>query len=91
MMAIMEHPYYGSFGYQVSSFFAASSRFGTPEQLKHLVDDCHSLGMCFLLDLVHSHACANVGDGLNELDGSPHQYFHEVFMFSHFGWFVLLV
>ncbi len=77
LMGIMEHPYYGSFGYQVSSFFAASSRFGTPEQLKALVDAAHGLGVAVLLDLVHSHACANVADSLNELDGTTHHYFHE--------------
>lgn len=66
-----------SFGYQVTSFFAASSRYGTPEDLKELVDTAHGMGLTMLLDLVHSHACNNVLDGLNQFDGSPHQYFHE--------------
>ncbi len=77
LMAIMEHAYYGSFGYQVTSFFAASSRFGTPEQLKQLVDEAHGLGITVLLDVVHSHACKNVLDGLNCFDGTDHCYFHE--------------
>ena len=66
-----------AFGYQVTSFFAASSRYGTPEELKELVDTAHGLGLTVLLDVVHSHACKNVLDGLNLFDGTDHQYFHE--------------
>lgn len=76
-MAIMEHAYYASFGYQVTSFFAPSSRYGTPEELKELIDTAHGLGLVVLLDVVHSHACKNVDDGLNLFDGSDHCYFHE--------------
>lgn len=76
LMAVMEHAYYASFGYQVNSFFAASSRYGTPEELKELVDTAHGLGIVVLLDVVHSHASKNVLDGLNEFDGSDHLYFH---------------
>ena len=75
LMAVMEHPYYASFGYQVSSFFAASHWYGEPDDLKALVDKAHSLGMYVLLDVVHSHACANVGEGLNLFDGTEDQYF----------------
>ena len=64
LMAIQEHAYYGSFGYQVTSFFAPSSRYGTPDELKELIDTAHSLGISVLLDIVHSHACKNVLDGL---------------------------
>jgi 1,4-alpha-glucan branching enzyme len=77
LMAIMEHAYYGSFGYQVTNFFAASSRYGTPEDLKNLIDTAHGLGITVLLDVVHSHACKNVLDGLNNFDGTDHCYFHE--------------
>lgn len=56
IMAIQEHPYYGSFGYHVSSFFAASSRFGTPEDLKLLIDTAHQNGIAVIMDIVHSHA-----------------------------------
>ncbi|KAG5654624.1 alpha-1,4-glucan branching enzyme [Sphagnurus paluster] len=77
LMAIMEHAYYASFGYQVTSFFAASSRYGTPEDLKELIDTAHGMGLTVLLDIVHSHACKNVLDGLNEFDGTDHLYFHE--------------
>ncbi|KAF9534698.1 1,4-alpha-glucan branching enzyme [Crepidotus variabilis] len=77
LMAVMEHAYYASFGYQVTSFFAATSRCGPPEDLKELVDTAHSLGLTVLLDIVHSHACKNVLDGLNEFDGTDHLYFHE--------------
>ena len=66
-----------AFGYQVTSFFAASSRYGTPEDLKELIDTAHGLGLTVLLDIVHSHACKNVLDGLNLFDGSDHLYFHE--------------
>lgn len=76
LMAIQEHPYYGSFGYHVSSFFAPSSRFGTPEDLKYLIDRAHGAGLAVLLDIVHSHAVKNIAEGLNHFDGSGHQYFH---------------
>jgi 1,4-alpha-glucan branching enzyme len=77
LMAIMEHAYYASFGYQINSFFAASSRYGLPDDLKELVDTAHGMGITVLLDVVHSHASKNVLDGLNTFDGSDHQYFHE--------------
>ncbi|KAF7176696.1 hypothetical protein CNMCM7691_003709 [Aspergillus felis] len=77
LMAIMEHAYYASFGYQVNNFFAASSRYGTPEELKELIDTAHSMGLTVLLDVVHSHASKNVDDGLNMFDGTDHLYFHE--------------
>ena len=76
LMALMEHPYYASFGYQVSNFFAPSSRFGTPEELKELVDAAHGLGLSVVMDLVHSHAVANEYEGLSRLDGTDHLYFH---------------
>ncbi|GAA5882786.1 hypothetical protein JCM16303_002455 [Sporobolomyces ruberrimus] len=76
LMAIMEHAYYASFGYQVTSFFAISSRYGTPEELSRLIDTAHGMGITVLLDVVHSHASNNSLDGLNMFDGSEHQYFH---------------
>lgn len=75
IMAIQEHPYYGSFGYHVSSFFAPSSRFGTPDQLKHLIDEAHQLGIAVIMDIVHSHAVKNESEGIGLLDGNPSQYF----------------
>ena len=86
IMAIMEHPYYGSFGYQVSSFFAASSRYGTPRELKELIDAAHSMGLTVLLDLVHSHAVKNTTDGINEFDGTTYQFFHEGARGEHSAW-----
>ncbi|KAJ2897624.1 hypothetical protein MKZ38_004524 [Zalerion maritima] len=77
LMAVMEHAYYASFGYQVNNFFAASSRYGSPEDLKELVDTAHGMGIVVLLDVVHSHASKNVLDGLNDFDGTDHLYFHE--------------
>ncbi|KDN51339.1 glycoside hydrolase family 13 protein [Tilletiaria anomala UBC 951] len=77
LMAIQEHAYYASFGYQVTSFFAPSSRYGTPDELKELIDTAHGMGITVLLDIVHSHACKNVLDGLNMFDGTDHLYFHE--------------
>jgi 1,4-alpha-glucan branching enzyme len=86
LMAVLEHPYYGSFGYHVSNFFAVSSRFGTPEDLKQLIDTAHGLGLRVLLDLVHSHAVRNTHEGLNLLDGSAHQYFHAGPRGLHAAW-----
>lgn len=86
LMAIMEHAYYGSFGYQVTSFFAPSSRFGNPDDLKELVDTAHGLGLTVLLDVVHSHASKNVEDGLNNWDVSEAGYFHEGDRGSHPLW-----
>lgn len=76
LMAVQEHPYYGSFGYQVSSFFAACSRFGTPEEFKRLVDEAHGLGLRVIIDLIHSNAVSNEVEGLSRFDGTDHQYFH---------------
>ncbi|MDR2868730.1 MAG: alpha amylase C-terminal domain-containing protein [Bacteroidales bacterium] len=76
LMAIQEHPYYGSFGYQVSNFYAPSSRFGTPEELKEMIDEAHHLGIFVILDLVHSHAVINEKEGLSKFDGSDNLYFH---------------
>ena len=86
LMAIMEHPYYGSFGYHVSSFFAASSRFGTPDDLKSLVDTAHGMGLRVIMDLVHSHAVANERDGLSRFDGTDYQYFHSGPKGWHTAW-----
>ena len=86
IMAIMEHPYYGSFGYQVSSFFAASSKFGTPNELKELIDTAHSMGIAVLLDVVHSHAVKNTAEGINEFDGTTCQFFHEGERGDHPAW-----
>jgi 1,4-alpha-glucan branching enzyme len=77
IMAIPEHPYYGSFGYQVSSFFAASSRFGTPEDFKALVDEAHRCGLAVIIDLIHSHSVSNEVEGLSRFDGTLYQYFHD--------------
>ena len=86
LMAIQEHPYYGSFGYHVSSFFAACSRFGTPEDLKHLIDTAHGMGIAVIIDIVHSHAVKNFAEGLNEFDGTDHQYFHSGSKGDHPQW-----
>ena len=77
LMAIQEHPYYGSFGYHVSNFFAVSSRFGTPDDFKSLVDTAHQQGLRVIMDLIHSHSVKNVAEGLNIFDGTPYQYFHD--------------
>lgn len=76
LMAVQEHPYYGSFGYQVSNFFAVSSRFGTPEELKELIDKAHELNIRVILDIVHSHSVSNPQEGLSLFDGTDHLYFH---------------
>ena len=86
LMAIMEHPYYGSFGYQVSNFYAASSWFGKPQDLKYLVNKAHSMGIRVLLDLVHSHAVKNTSEGINMFDGTVWQFFHEGEKGEHPAW-----
>ena len=86
IMAIQEHPYYGSFGYHVSSFFAASSRFGTPEELKALIDEAHRNGLAVIMDIVHSHAVKNEVEGLGNLAGDPNQYFYPGDRHEHPAW-----
>lgn len=86
LMAIAEHPYYGSFGYHVSNFFAVSSRFGTPDDLKELINTAHSMGIAVFLDLVHSHAVKNINEGINEFDGTVEQFFHTGSRGEHPAW-----
>ena len=86
VMAIQEHPYYGSFGYHVSSFFAPSSRFGTPEELKALIDAAHQKGIAVIMDIVHSHAVKNEVEGLGNLAGDPNQYFYAGDRHEHPAW-----
>ena len=86
LMAIMEHPYYGSFGYQVSNFFAASSWFGKPADLKYLVNKAHEMGIRVLLDVVHSHAVKNTAEGINMFDGTEWQFFHAGDKGDHPAW-----
>ena len=86
LMAIMEHPYYGSFGYQVANFYAASSWFGRPEDLKYLVNKAHEMGLCVLLDVVHSHAVKNTAEGINMFDGTTWQFFHDGGKGDHPAW-----
>lgn len=86
LMAIMEHPYYGSFGYQVSSFFAASSWFGKPEDLKYLINKAHKMGIRVLLDVVHSHAVKNTAEGIHQFDGTTEQFFYEGEKGEHPAW-----
>ena len=86
IMAIQEHPYYGSFGYHVSNFFAVSSRSGTPDDLKRLVDDAHGLGIAVIMDIVHSHSVKNENEGLSLFAGDPHQYFYEGDRREHPAW-----
>ena len=86
IMAIQEHPYYGSFGYHVSSFFAASSRFGTPDELKALIDAAHEMGIAVIMDIVHSHAVKNEVEGLGNFAGDPNQYFYPAPRREHPAW-----
>ena len=86
LMAVQEHPYYGSFGYHVSNFFAVSSRFGTPSELKHLIDEAHGMDIAVIMDLVHSHSVKNELEGLGNFDGTPYQYFHSGPRREHIAW-----
>ncbi len=86
LMAVQEHPYYGSFGYHVSNLFAPSSRFGTPYELKQLIDAAHALGLRVIMDIVHSHMVKNLNEGLNRFDGTGHKYFHAGDRGEHTAW-----
>ncbi len=86
VMAIQEHPYYGSFGYHVSNFFAVSSRFGTPDELKQLIDTAHGLGIAVIMDIVHSHSIKNEVEGLGNFAGDPYQYFYQGEKREHPAW-----
>ncbi len=86
LMGLQEHPYYGSFGYQVSNFFAASSRFGSPEDLKLLIDTAHGAGLNVIMDLIHSHSVSNETEGLSRFDGTTYQYFHDGVRGHHPAW-----
>ena len=86
IMALQEHPYYGSFGYQVSNFFALSSRFGTPEDFKRLVDDAHARGIAVIMDIVHSHSVINEAEGLSRFDGRDDLYFYKGHQGYHPAW-----
>ena len=90
LMAIMGHPYYGSFGYHVANFFAVASRFGTPDEFKELVDAAHGLGLRVIIDLVHSHATRNEVEGLGRYDGTRTAFFHEGARGEHSAWDSLL-
>ena len=86
IMAIQEHPYYGSFGYHVSGFFAASSRFGTPDELRELIDTAHGMGIAVIMDIVHAHAVKNEVEGLGRFDGTYTRYFHAGARREHPAW-----
>ena len=86
LMAVMEHAYYGSFGYHVTSFFAPSSRFGTPDDLRELIDVAHGMGLVVLMDIVHSHMSGNHLDGLACMDGTDHCYTHSGSLGRHDLW-----
>ena len=86
IMALQEHPYYGSFGYQVSNFFALSSRFGTPEEFKRLVDEAHGHGIAVVMDIVHSHSVSNEAEGLSLFDGREDLYFYDGWQGHHPAW-----
>ena len=86
IMALQEHPYYGSFGYQVSNFYALSSRFGTPEEFKALVDEAHSMGIAVIMDIVHSHMVKNEAEGLSRFDGREDLYFYNGWQGHHPAW-----
>ena len=86
LMAIAEHPYYGSFGYQVSNFFAPSSWYGENYDLKSLINTAHQMGLNVIMDLVHSHSVKNTLEGINRFDGTDFQFFHEGDEGNHPDW-----
>ncbi len=86
LMGVQEHPYYGSFGYHVANFFAPSSRFGTPQELKRLIDEAHRNNVAVVMDLIHSHSVKNEVEGLSRFDGTEYQYFHAGSRGYHEAW-----
>ena len=86
IMAVINHPYYGSFGYHIANFFSIASRFGNPEEFKELVDNAHRLGLKVIIDLVHSHSVKNEVEGLGKFDGKRNLYFHDGARGEHEAW-----